>query len=152
MSWATAIAQYQTNLRTAAAALSPAIPSALVRKGEPAELNADTIGFWLDGWRDSHTGGETFTRKNIERGIRTTIYLRGSVRAGAIDDALEDRLVAVEEALIAALMLDRDLAGNAIGLFIDEGAYGWEAIGDQLARTASWVAWIDLAETYSTSL
>jgi len=150
MTWAAAVNQLKTTTTTAAAALTP--PIKVVRKGEPDELNADTIALWLEGWQDSRTGGETFTRKNIERGVRFTIYLLGSVRQEDLDDALEDRLIVVEEAVIGALMLDRDVGGNAIGLFIDEAVYGWEELAGQLARTSSFVAWVDLSETYATSL
>lgn len=152
MSWSGALTQFHANLRLAAADVSPAIDSKLVRKGEPDTLNADTIGFWPSGWQGSRTGAATFTKQHIERGVTVRIYLRASTRAPAYDDPLEDRLVAVEEAVITRLLADRDLNGNAIGLFIDSGEYAWEAIGDQLARTATLTAWVDLSEHYTTSL
>lgn len=152
MSWPAAMTQFHANLRTGAAAVSPTIDEKLVRKGEPDILNADTIAFWPAGWQGSRTGADTFTKQHIERGITVRIYIRASARATAADDTLEDRLVAVEEALITQLLADRDLGGNAIGLFIDSGEYAWEALGDQLARTGTFTAWIDLADTYTTSL
>lgn len=152
MTWAAAMTQFHANLRLAAADVSPAVDAKLVRKGEPDTLNADTIAFWPSGWQPSRTGADTFTKQHIERGVTVRIYLRASLRAPAVDDPLEDRLIAVEDAVMTRLLADRDLNGNAIGLFVDGGEYAWEAIGDQLARTATLTAWIDLSEYFSTSL
>ena len=152
MSWSGAMTQFHANLRTAAAAVSPTIDAKLVRKGEPDTLNGDTIAFWMSGWQPSRTGADTFTKQHIERAVTVRIYIRASSRAAAADDALEDRLVAVEEEVVKQLLLDRDLNGNAIGLFIDGSEYAWEGLGDQLARTATFTAWLDLADTFTTSL
>lgn len=152
MSWSGAMTQFHANLRTAAAAVSPTIDAKLVRKGQPDSLNADTISFEPAGWQGSRTGADTFTKQHVERGVVVKIYIRAAFRSPAADDTLEERLIAVEEAVITQLLADRDLNGNAIGLFIDSGTYDWETNGDQLARTATFTAWIDLADTYSTSL
>lgn len=152
MSWSGAVTQFHANLRLAAADVSPTIDSKLVRKGEPDVLNGDTIAFWPSGWQPSRTGADTFTKQHIERGLTVRIYLRGAIRATAADDTLEDRLIAVEDAVITRLLADRNLNDNTIGVFIDGAEYAWEPIGDQLARTATFTAWLDLSEHFTTSL
>jgi hypothetical protein len=149
VTWAGALTAFHADLRTAAAAVSPTIDSALVQYGEPDTLNGDAIAFWAEGWRDSHTGGDTFTKKSIERGVRVVIFLRGAARAGAVNEALETRLVTVEVAVIQELLNDLFLNGNAIGLYVESGTYGWQDFAGQWTRTASFVAWIDLPEVFT---
>lgn len=137
MSWLGVIAALKANATTAAADVTPAI--AMVRVGEPDTLAVDTIALWPSGTR---TAGDTFGRIHIERGVQVVAYLRGSVRAGAIDETLEARLVAVEEALFTRLWADTECGGNAVGMTIEGSTYGWEVIGDQLARTTTFTAWV----------
>jgi hypothetical protein len=150
MTWASAVAAFKTDLTTAAAALNPAI--SLVHKGELDNLNQDAIDFWVQGWRPSHTGSETLTKLSIERGIFVEILLRAKARSTDADDALEDRVITVDEAICSALLLDRDLGGNAVGLYIEEVAYDWKDLSGQLCRRISFVAWVDLSEVFTVSL
>lgn len=150
MSWSGAMTTLQANLALAAADVSPTIP--LVRQGEPDALNQDTIAYWAAGTRPSTTGGNTFTKVNIERGVTVIGYLRGATRAAVLDAATELRLVALEEALFIRLWADADLGGNAIGIAIEESTYGWIDLASQLARTVSFTVWIDLPEVATISL
>lgn len=146
MSWANALSALKTNCTTAAADVTPAIT--LVRVGEPDALNQDTIALWPVGTR---APGDTYTRVHLERGVQVTAYLRGSVRAGAIDETLEARLVAIEEALFTRLWADDECGGNAVGLTIESSTYGWEVLGDQLARSVTFTVWVWLASVASVS-
>lgn len=145
MSWANALAALKTNCTTAAADVTPAIP--LVRVGEPDALNQDTIALWPVGTRPP---GDSYTLVHLERGVQVTAYLRGSIRAGAIDETLEARLVAIEEALFTRLWADTECGGNAIGITIAGSEYGWQAIGEQIARTTTFTVWVWL-QTIATA-
>lgn len=146
MSWTDALAALKTNCTTAAADVTPAIP--LVRVGEPDGLNQDMIALWPVGTR---APGDTYTRVHLERGVQVTAYLRGSTRAGVFDAALEARLVAIEEALFTRLWADDECGGNAVGITIDSSTYGWEVIGDQLARSVTFTVWVWLASVATVS-
>jgi hypothetical protein len=155
VTWAGAVAQLKTNVTTATTDIGG---DWLVRHGEPDALVQDTLALWPTGSQPSRTGGNSYTKVNIERGVQVTGYLRGSIRIGEIDDALEARLVDLEEKLFTRIWADADLGGNSIGLAIDGSTYGWVEIGGnaatpgQIARTVSFVVWVDLPEVATISL
>lgn len=147
MSWSGAIAAIKTNAETAAADVTPAITD--VRIGEPDVLTQDTIGIWPIGTRPSQqTGGRSLSLIFVERGVLIRVYLRGAIRAGAIDETLEARLVAIEEALYTRLYADASCGDNADDLHIEAGEYSWEQFGAgpsaQLARTLSLTVWLEM--------
>lgn len=149
MSWSGAMAALETNLDLAAADASIAI----VRHGEPDILNGDTLAYWAGpGSRVSHTGGNTLSKVNIERGATVRAYLFGTDRSAAVAEAWELRLVAIEEAIFTRLWADAGLGGHAIGIDIEGSEYGWIDVGTVKARTLELVVWIDLAEVASIAL
>lgn len=150
MSWAGARAAIDANLVLAAADVTPAI--ATIIDYEPDSLTQDTVAHWPEGTRPSATGANTLLKVNIERGVRVTGYLRTGTRTGSQNAEIEARLVALEEALFLRLWADAGCGGHAIGLSIDGSDYGWADIAGQLARTVTFVAWIDLAEVATIAL
>ena len=150
MTWALALGALKANCVLAAADVTPAIP--LVRIGEPDECNQDTIALWPIGSRLSHTGGLTLSLVHLERGVMVKAYLRGSIRAGSIDETLEARLVALEEALFTRIWAEASCAGYALGLSLDTSDYGWEVVEKQLARTLTLTVWLDMPAIASIDL
>ena len=150
MTWAGARSAIDANLVLAAADVSPAIPTVI--DYEPDTLAQDTIAHWPEGTRPSTTGGNTMLKVNIERGVRVTAYLKAAARTGSQNAELETRLVALEERLFIRLWADVGCGGHAIGLAIEESAYGWQDVAGTLARVVSFVAWIDLAEVATIGL
>jgi hypothetical protein len=150
MSWTGARSAIDANLALAAADVTPAIPTVI--DYEPDSLAQDTLAHWPEGSRPSTTGGNTLIKVNIERAIRVTGYLLAAARTGSQNAEIEARLVALEEALFIRLWADAGCGGHAIGLSIDETAYGWTDIGGQLARTITFLAWIDLPEVATIAL
>lgn len=150
MTWALALAALKANCVLAAADVSPVIP--LTRIGEPDECNQDTIALWPIGSRLSHTGGMTLSLVHLERGVMVKAYLRGSIRAGSIDETLEARLVALEEALFTRIWADASCGGYTIGLSLDTSDYGWEVVEKQLARTLTITVWLDLPSIATIAL
>lgn len=144
MTWTGAIAAIDADLRLAAADVTPAVP--IVKYGEPDALNADTIWYAPTGRRDSATGGNTFGKVNIERAVQVTALLRGSVRAGVMDQTLEERLIALDAALLTRLWSDLFLGGHAIGIELGDASYDWAEVAGQLARSLTFTLWVDLSE------
>ena len=150
MSWAGVRTAITTNLTTAGTDVSPTVTTVI--DYEPDSLTKDTLAAWPEGTRPSITGANTLIRVNLERGVRVTGYLLTPVRTGSQNAELEARLVALEEALFIRLWADASCGGNGIGLSIEGSDYGWTDVAGQLARTVTFVAWIDLAEVATIAL
>src|SRR3990167_3054992 len=137
MSWAGVITAIKTNCTSAGTDVTPNITH--VRVGVPDSLTQDTIAIWPSGTRSP---GNTFGQLHLERGVQVTAYVRGSIRAGAIDETLEAKLVAVEAALFTRLWADGDCGGNAIAIAIEGSTYDWGDLGDQVARVVTFTGWV----------
>lgn len=146
MSWDGVLATIETHLTTAGASLNPKATD--IRHGEPKAFSSSkpVIAYWYAGDRESQTGGNTFTRTNIEEGVRIQLYAPDTIRLRNKTDVTEQYLRAGVRAIKAALWGDASLGGNAIGLDLDGSETGWFEVSAVLARTVGFTAWIDLAE------
>lgn len=146
MSWDGVLTTIEGHLATAGASLDPKATD--IRPGEPKDFSSvqPVIAYWYAGDRESQTGGNTFTRTNIEEGLRIQLYVPDTIRLRNKADATERYLRAGVRAIKAALWADASLGGNAIGLDLDSSETGWFEISGVLARTVGFNAWIDLAE------
>lgn len=146
MAWQDTLDVIEAHLLAAGATLTPKVTN--IRHGEPTALSSGkpVYAYWYAGDRESQTGGNTFTRTNLEEGIRIQLYAPGTIRLRNQTDTTEQFLRAGVRAIKARLWGDAALGGNTIGLDLDGSETGWFEISGMLARTVGFTAWLDLAE------
>ena len=153
MTWAGAIAQLDSLLDQVKddqnAAFPNSDPFTRVVRGEPFSVMQRQIAYWYMGDQESHTGGPTLAKNNVDEILTIRWYWPVMNREPAWIGPVELEIREANRRTQAALLGDEHLGGQSdvLGVAIQSTSTAWQQVQDAWVRVLTIPIWIDMAWT-----